>query len=228
MSHQRDGLPSVPAGQLLHRRPVRMAFTRKEEFIAGRTRHSQIIRMKTGVAEDGTLTAMEMQILATTGAYGSHALTVQGNSGAKALALYRCPNQRFTYDVVYTNRPIAGAMRGYGGPQGLFALEVHMDEIAAALGLDPIEFRRRNWIQVGDVFPLAEALGEGRKGFAQPLRSSGLARCVELGAQAIGWESRQSPVAGGRSQSTIRRGIGMAAIMHGSAIPGVDMGSASI
>jgi putative selenate reductase molybdopterin-binding subunit len=172
---------------------VRMEYSRDEEFTAARSRHPQILRLKTGVRRDGSITAMSLSLLGTTGAYGGHALTVQGNTGSKALALYRCPNLRFEMDVVYTNRPPAGAMRGYGAPQGLFALEVHMDEIAVALGFDPLEFRRRNWVQVGDVFPLAEALGEGRKGFPNPLRSTGLAECVAEGARRIGWERRNDP-----------------------------------
>lgn len=208
-------------------KPVRLEYTRDEEFTAARSRHPQILRLKTGVRRDGTITAMSLKLLATTGAYGSHSLTVQGNTGSKALALYRCPNLHFEMDVVYTNRPPAGAMRGYGAPQGLFALEAHIDEIAAELGLDPIEFRRRNWVQVGDVFVLAEALGEGRKGFPNPLRSTGLAECVERGAQMIGWERRRDlnwhTVPG---KSHVRRGIGMAALIHGSGIPGIDMGGA--
>jgi putative selenate reductase molybdopterin-binding subunit len=79
-------------------------------------------------------------------------------------------------------------MRGYGASQGLFGLEVHINDIASELGLDPIEFRRRNWVRVGDTFALAEALGEGRKGFPNPLRSTGLEECVTRGAQLIGWE----------------------------------------
>lgn len=212
---------------LITGRPVRMEYTRQEEFDAARSRHPQILHLKTGVRRDGTITAMTLKVLATTGAYGSHALTVQGNTGSKALSLYRCPNLRFEMDVVYTNRPPAGAMRGYGAPQGLFALEVHMDEIAAALGLDPVEFRRRNWVQVGDTFALAEALGEGRKGFPNPLRSTGLAECVERGARLIGWEQRREPdwrtVPG---KPHLRRGLGMAALIHGSGIPGIDMGGA--
>lgn len=209
------------------KRPVRLQYTREEEFGASRTRHPAILRFKTGVRMDGTLTAMSLSILASTGAYGTHGFTVIGNCGSKALALYRCPNLHFDFDVVYTNHPPAGAMRGYGGPQGLFALEVHMDEIAAALGMDPIELRRKNWVQVGDVFPLAEELGEGRKGFANPVRSCGLAKCVERAAKAIGWERRydaewQSVV----GQPHLRRGIGMAALIHGSAIPGIDTGGA--
>ena len=208
-------------------KPVRMEYNREEEFNAARSRHPQILRFKTGVRRDGTITAMSLSLLATTGAYGGHSLTVQGNTGSKALALYRCPNLRFEMDVVYTNRPPAGAMRGYGAPQGLFALEVHMDEIAAGLGLDPIEFRRRNWAQVGDVFALAEALGEGRKGFPNPLRSTGLAECVAEGARRIDWKRRDDPnwrVVPGKPH--VRRGLGMAALIHGSGIPGVDMGGA--
>ncbi len=206
---------------------VRMEYTREEEFIAARSRHPQILRFKTGVRRDGTITAMTLSLLATTGAYGGHSLTVQGNTGSKALALYRCPNLRFAMDVVYTNRPPAGAMRGYGGPQGMFALEVHMDEIAAELGLDPIEFRRKNWVEVGDVFALAEELGEGRKGFPNPLRSTGLAECVDEGAKRIGWERRNDPhwhVIPNKPH--VRRGLGMAALIHGSGIPGIDMGGA--
>lgn len=212
---------------LVTRKPVRLEYTREEEFTAARSRHPQILRFKTGVRMDGTITAMSLSLLATTGAYGSHALTVQGNTGSKALALYRSPNLRFEMDVVYTNRPPAGAMRGYGAPQGLFALEVHMDEIAAELGLDPIEFRRRNWVEIGDVFALAEALGEGRKGFPNPLRSTGLAKCVIEGAKRIGWEQRNDPdwhtIPG---KPHLRRGLGMAALIHGSGIPGIDMGGA--
>jgi putative selenate reductase molybdopterin-binding subunit len=210
-------------------RPVRLEYTREEEFSSATSRHPQIIHLKTGVRRDGSITAMTLKLLATTGAYGSHSLTVQGNTGSKALALYRCPNLRFEMDVVYTNRPTAGAMRGYGAPQGLFALEVQMDEIAAELGLDPLEMRRRNWVQVGDVFPLAEALGEGRKGFSNPVRSTGLAECVERGARQIAWERRLDPdwhVVPGRPH--VRRGLGVAALIHGSGIPGIDMGGAYI
>jgi putative selenate reductase molybdopterin-binding subunit len=89
-------------------RPVRMEYSRAEEFTAARSRHPQILRLKTGVRRDGTITAMTLSLVATTGAYGSHALTVQGNTGSKALALYRCPNLRFEMDAVYTNRPPAG------------------------------------------------------------------------------------------------------------------------
>ena len=129
-------------------RPVRYEYTREEEFIAARSRHPMRVHMKTGVKQDGTLTANEMYALSDTGAYGCHALTVTGNTGHKAMALYvgdgayrTAPNIRFYADVVYTNTPPAGAFRGYGVPQGFWPLERHMEMIARRLNLDPIAFR---------------------------------------------------------------------------------------
>ena len=108
------------------RRPVRFEYTREEEFIASRARHPMRLHMKTGVKKDGTITANEMIVLTNTGAYGCHALTVTGNTGHKAMALYvgdgeyrKSPNIRFYADIVYTNTPPSGAFRGYGVPAGL-------------------------------------------------------------------------------------------------------------
>jgi putative selenate reductase molybdopterin-binding subunit len=207
-------------------RPVRLEYTREEEFIASRSRHPQIIRMKTGVKRDGTLVAQEMRLLANTGAYGAHALTVQCNTGAKSLPLYRSPNMHFVAEVVYTNLPVAGAFRGYGAPQGFFALESQMDEVAHTLGMDPLDIRRRNWVRVGDDNPLSVALGEGREGFLQCLTTCGLEECAAKGAAAIGWSAKRGRR--GRGSGPIKRGVGVALSMHGSAIPGLDMGAASI
>ncbi len=213
-------------------RPVRLELTRAEEFMSSRTRHPQTITFKTGVTKDGKLTAQHMILIGNTGAYGTHGLTVQTVSGLRGLSTYNCPNKRFDCRVVYTNIPVPGAYRGYGAPQALFALEVHMDEIAHELGLDVIDFRRRNWVNVGDGLNIAPHLGEGEKKTVIDLPiilSSALAECVELGSQAIGWERRADPywhrVPG---QPHLRRGLGMAVCMHGTAIPGLDMGGASI
>jgi len=108
-------------------RPVRLEFTREEELIAARYRHPQRITMTTGVMKDGTIVANRMYVLADTGAYGSHALTVQGNTGQKVLPMYPVANIHFLMDCVYTNNPISGAFRGYGAPQGCFALECHIE-----------------------------------------------------------------------------------------------------
>ncbi|MBM3744701.1 MAG: aldehyde oxidase [Acidobacteria bacterium] len=211
---------------LATRRPVKIEYTRAEEFFMARSRHPQVLRMKMGVKRDGSITASSLKVLATTGAYGSHALTVQGNTGSKVLPLYRTPNMRFECHVVYTNMPVAGAFRGYGCPQGFFAQESVVDEIAHDLGLDPIEFRRRNLIRLGDLDELSAQLGEGRKGLARTIRSCGMPQCLEEGAAAIGWqEKRQAPPA---RDGHLRRGVGVACSMQGSSIAGIDWGAALI
>ena len=206
-------------------RPVRLEYTREEELTAARTRHPQIVTLKTGV-RDGRFTAMEMRVLENTGAYGTHALTVMSVTGNRALSLYRCPNLRYEARAVYTNLAVAGAFRGYGCPQGFFALESHVDEIAAALGDDPLELRRRNHVQEGDEQPIAEVLGEGKEGHRQVIRSCGLPQAIQAGAKAIGWSRRRKKLR--PTRGAMRRGIGMAIVMQASGIPGVDMGGASI
>jgi putative selenate reductase molybdopterin-binding subunit len=206
-------------------RPVRLEYTREEELTAARTRHPQIVTIKTGV-KDGRFTAMEMRVLENTGAYGTHALTVMSVTGNRALSLYRCPNLRYEARAVYTNLAVAGAFRGYGCPQGFFALESHVDEIAQALGEDPLELRRRNHVQEGDEQPIAEVLGEGKEGHRQVIRSCGLPQAIQAGARAIGWSRRRKKLR--PADGAVRRGIGMAIVMQASGIPGVDMGGASI
>src|SRR4029078_2033789 len=151
-------------------RPVRLEYTREEELSAARTRHPQILTLKTGV-EDGRFTAIELKFLENTGAYGTHALTVMSVTGNRALSLYRSPNLRYEARAVYTNLAVAGAFRGNGCPQEFFALETHVDEVAAALGDDPLDFRRRNHVQEGDDQPIAEVLGGGKEGLKQTIRS---------------------------------------------------------
>ena len=213
-------------------RPVRLELTRSEEFRSSRTRHPESITFKSGVMADGTLHSLEMVVVGNTGAYGTHGLTVLTVSGLRGLSSYNCPNRRFDCTVAYTNLPVPGAYRGYGGPQALFALESHMDEIAHALGLDPIELRRKNWVQAGDTLPMAVLLGEGEKKTvvdAPVIYSCGLAECFRQGMAAIGWERKEDPawrtVPG---KPHVRRGLGAAMCMHGTAIPGLDMGGASI
>lgn len=205
-------------------RPVRLEYTREEELTAARTRHPQILTVKSGV-KDGRFTAIELKVLENTGAYGTHALTVMSVTGNRALSLYRCPNVRYEAHAVYTNLAVAGAFRGYGCPQGFFALESHVDEVAAALGEDPLEFRKRNHVQEGDDQPIAQVLGEGREGFKQVIRSCGLPRCIEQGAKAIGWTKKRKAR---KVQGPVVTGVGMAIVMQASGIPGVDMGAASI
>ncbi len=205
-------------------RPVKLEFSRAEEFRSSRSRHPQIIRMKTGVKRDGTLVANQMTLIANTGAYGGHSLTVQSNTGSKTLPMYPCPNILFDADVVYTNLPPAGAFRGYGVPQGAFALESQMDEVAKQLGMDALELRRKNWIKEGEEILLAKELGEGKEGFGQIIQSCGLPQCLQIVEEKLDWKERRGK--GGRGR--YRRGVGVALAMHGTAIAGLDMGGASL
>jgi putative selenate reductase molybdopterin-binding subunit len=218
-------------------RPVIYEYTREEEFIAARARHPMRVRMKTGVNSDGTITANSMHCLTDTGAYGCHALTVTGNTGHKSMALYvgdgkyrEKPNIRFSAEVVYTNTPPAGAYRGYGVPQGFWPVERHMERIAQALELDPIEFRLKNTLREGELQPFSTAWSEGREPVPETIETNGLEECVRQGRAAIGWDKKYShadwqTVPG---KPHLRKGVGVAMVMQGTAIPYLDMGGASI
>ena len=218
-------------------RPVRFEYTRAEEFYASRSRHPMRLRMRTGVKRDGTITANEMVILSDTGAYGCHALTVTGNTGHKSMALYvgdgsyrRSPNIRFHADVVYTNTPPAGAYRGYGVPEGFWAVERHMEKVARGVGMDPLAFRLKNALRAGEQHPFSTAWSEGREPRPETVNTCGLEDCVRQGASAAGWEEKYGNpewhnVPG---KPHLRRGIGVATVMQGTAIPYLDMGGASL
>ena len=236
-------MEDVPAHlTIATKRPVIYEYTREEEFIGARSRHPMKIKMKTGVKRDGTITANSMYALSDTGAYGCHALTVTGNTGHKAMALYvgdgeyrKSPNIRFYADVVYTNTPPAGAFRGYGVPQGYWPLDRHMEKIARALQLDPIEFRLKNAIHPGEYHPFSTAWNEGREPRPEIVHTVGLEQCVAQGRAAIGWDDkygneewRQGESGEKPETSPKRRGIGVAMVMQGTAIPYLDMGGASI
>jgi putative selenate reductase molybdopterin-binding subunit len=228
-------MEDVPAHlTIATKRPVIYEYTREEEFIAARSRHPMRVKMKTGVKKDGTITANEMYALSDTGAYGCHALTVTGNTGHKAMALYvgdgeyrKAPNIRFYADVVYTNTPPAGAFRGYGVPQGYWPLDRHMEKIARAMGFDPIEFRLKNAIHPGEYHPFSTAWNEGREPRPEIIHTVGLEQCVVQGKAAIGWDTKYGN-AEFHKQGTKRKGIGVAMVMQGTAIPYLDMGGASI
>jgi putative selenate reductase molybdopterin-binding subunit len=218
-------------------RPVRFEYTRAEEFFAARSRHPMRMRMKTGVKKDGTITANEMYALSDTGAYGCHALTVTGNTGHKAMALYvgdgpyrQSPNIRFYADIVYTNTPPSGAYRGYGVPQGYWAVERHIERIVQALDLDPLEFRLKNTLRAGEVHPFSTAWSEGREPRPETINTCGLEDCAKQGALAIDWSAKLGEpdwqLVEGKPH--LRKGIGVALVMQGTAIPYLDMGGASI
>ncbi len=219
------------------RRPVRLEYTREEEFTASRSRHPMRLRMKTGVKLDGTITANEMVVLSDTGAYGCHALTVTGNTGSEAMALYvgdgpyrQSPNIRFYADVVYTNTPPAGAYRGYGVPQGYWAVERHMEMICRELDLDPIAFRLKNAVRAGEMHPFSTAWSEGREPRPEIIQTVGLQECAEQGRAVSGWNEKFGNAAWHQvpGKPHLRKGIGVALMMQGTAIPYLDMGGASI
>ncbi len=218
-------------------KPVLYEMDRKEEFIASRSRHPMRVKMRTGVKLDGTITANEMIALSDTGAYGCHALTVTGNTGHKSMALYvgdgefrKAPNIRFYADVVYTNTPPAGAYRGYGVPQGFWPLERHMEHIAREMGWDALDFRLKNTLRSGEYHPFSTAWNEGREPVPEVIYTVGLAECVRQGRAAVGWDEKygnpQWREVPGKPQ--LSRGIGVALVMQGTAIPYLDMGGASL
>ncbi len=218
-------------------RPVLFEYSREQEFTASRSRHAMRIKMKTGVKEDGTMTANEMVVLSDTGAYGCHALTVTGNTGHKSMALYvgdgpyrNSPNIRFHADIVYTNLSPAGAYRGYGVPQGYWPVERHMEKIARKLGLRPLEFRLKNALRAGELQPFSTAWSEGRAPQPEMIETCGLEECVRQGKAAIGWDQKygNSDWQKDPNKPYLKRGIGAALVMQGTSIPHLDMGSASI
>ena len=216
------------------RRPVRLELDRAEEFYASRTRHPQTITFHTAVDDDGRLLAQDMRLIGNTGPYGTHGFTVQIVSGLRGLTSYNAASKRFDCHVVYTNIPVPGAYRGYGAPQAEFALEAHMEDIARALDLDPIEFKRRNWVKVGDEMDIAPHLGERAVEEEEldeypKIMSSGIEECVAQGEREIGWHRRDDTAwKAPTDRPNIRRGLGFAFCMHGTAIPFLDMGGCSI
>ena len=140
------------------------------------------------------------------------------------------PNIRFYADVVYTNTPPSGAYRGYGVPQGYWAVERHMEKIARALKLDSIEFRMKNAIRAGEMHPFSTAWSEGREPKPEIIHTVGLEECVNQGKAAIGWDQKYNNPSWREipGKPYLKRGIGIATVMQGTAIPYLDMGGASL
>lgn len=203
-------------------RPVRLEYSRAEEFSSSRSWPGQIIRMKTGVRRDGTIVANSMAVLANIGAYGAHALDMQSNTGAQTLPIYSCPNLSFEAQIVYTNLPPAGALRGDSAPQGFFALESQIDEIARQLGIDALEVRRKNWIKEGEEIRLARELGSHKESFERIVRSCGLPECLRIVEEKLQWKEKRSK----REESRFRHGVGIALAMHSTASANSALSSA--
>lgn len=196
--------PVAAALSQMCQRPVKIELSRRESMISTRTRHAAVVRIKTGVQKDGTILAQEIKVITNTGAYTSSAINVLSAMADKAFKQYRIPHVLFLGYPVLTNTPVAGAMRGYGSPQLVLAREVHLDRVARAMHLDPVEFRRRNLVRRGDVNPR----NGGSLGDCYPLQ------CLEEGARAFGWTDWQTPAL----PPYKKRGIGMAVGLHGNGV----------
>jgi putative selenate reductase molybdopterin-binding subunit len=162
-------------------RPVILELTREEQFLATSTRHPMRITVKAGADKDGKLTALQLDVLSNTGAYGNHAAPVLLHACAESIGVYNCPNKKVDAVAAYTNTVPSGAFRGYGLPQALLAVEAAIDELARGLGISPFEFRRRNIIKPGD--PMRSPPGSG---YTDVLYGSyGLDQCLDLVERAM-------------------------------------------
>jgi putative selenate reductase molybdopterin-binding subunit len=204
-------------------RPVMLAYSRTEEFNATRVRQQYVVRLKTGVKQDGTIVANQMVLLASTGAHATHQLLAPNSGASEALALYPAPNMSYVAEILYTNQPPAASLRGYGVPQDFFALECHMDEVAKRIRLDPLEFRRRNWLKAGDVYPWLPASPRGREA-APRVASCGLPECLRVVEEKLNWHTKRGRVGNGR----FRRGVGLALSLHGNLLAPTGTGGAMI
>jgi putative selenate reductase molybdopterin-binding subunit len=198
-------------------RPVQLEFTREEQFAAATTRHPMAVTVKVGAARDGTLTGFALDVTADTGAYGNHGPGVLYHAIEEAVTAYRCANKRVDARAVYTNTVPAGAFRGYGLSQTVFAVESAVDEVARLLGLDPAEFRRRNLLREGD--PADNASGEPAEVCTASL---GVSECLDLVEKALVVGQDEAVPAGWRT------GTGIAVALLDTIPPGGHPGHAMV
>ncbi len=183
-------------------RPVRYALTREECFIDTRVRHAMRFTFKTGVTKEGKLLAIDIKNLVNNGAYASHGHSVTMSCGSKFRPLYDFNAIKYEPKTIYTNMPVAGAMRGYGVPQISFALESHLDDIARELNIDPVEFRLKNLVKQNHVDPSSKNV----------VRSMGLSQCLEKGMELINWNEKKKLYK--NQTGSLRRGVGMACFSY--------------
>ena len=199
------------------KKPSKIIFSREESMIASTPRHEMEIHVRVGADKNGIVNGIDMYTLSNTGAYGEHGPTTVGLSGHKSIPLYgKAKAFRFVSDVVYTNHMSAGAYRGYGATQGLFAVESAVNELAAKLHMDPFEIREKNIVREGDVMPAY---------YGQVNTSCALDRCLTRVKEMIGWEEKYPVRDMGNGKV---RAVGMGMAMQGSGITSVDVGSATI
>jgi len=205
-------------------KPVKLEYTCEEDFVATETRQPCIETGKIGVKKDGTITALQLKLIADTGPY----LTQCGKTTKVTLvmfgALYRCPNVAGEADIIYTNTPVSGGLRGYGTPQAYFVLEQLVDMACEKIGMDPLEFRLKNHRRTGDpscYSSVAKSLmqaGDSSIRSSLPIESCALDECIKIGAKRICWKEKR----GRKKAGTVRRGVGMATYIYISSAYPVD------
>lgn len=199
------------------KKPSKIVFSRRECMIASTPRHEMEVHVKLGATKEGIIKGIDLYTLSNTGAYGEHGPTTVGLSGHKSIPLYgKAEAFRFTSDVVYTNIMSAGAYRGYGATQGLFAVESAVNELAAKLSMDPITLREMNIIHEGDIMPAY---------YGQENTSCTLDRCLAKVREMSDWDNKYPARDMGNGKI---RSIGMGMAMQGSAISNCDVGGATI
>ena len=191
-------------------RPVKMELTRPETISSTRTRHGAVIYLKTGIMKDGTITAQDFKVLTNTGAYASSAINVVGAMSHKVFKIYKTPNVRYVGVPVYTNTPIAGAMRGYGSPQAFYAQQVQLRKIAAKLKIDMVDIQLKNLVHPDSLDSL----------FRKPIGNPRPIDCVIKGAAEFCWTPGRAKREPKANTSRFRRGVGMAVGVHGSTMIG--------
>jgi CO/xanthine dehydrogenase Mo-binding subunit len=199
--------PVVAALARKARRPVQVVLTREEVF-ATAVRHPVVVRIKTGVTNDGTLVARKVHAIYDTGAYADIGPRTAKNGGYSAGGPYRIANQHLTSDCVYTNKPISGAFRGFGVPQVCWAYESQMDDIARKLSMDPVQLRLKNLVRENDVFVTGDKL-----------ISIGLDECLTRAAAEIGWTSTDEASAIPTDEPDVVRGIGVSVMIKSTMTP---------
>ncbi len=199
-------------------RPARIVYSRRECQIAGSPRHEMEVHVRLGADKDGRIRALDVYTLSNSGAYSEHGPTTVGLSGHKSIPLYTGSLEafRFGYDVVYTNVQAAGAYRGYGATQGIFAVESAVNELADRLGIDPVKLREQNMVREGMIMPAY---------YNEPANACALDRCMARCKELFHWEEK-FPVRDMGNGKVRAAGVAMA--MQGSGISGVDVGSATV
>lgn len=199
-------------------RPSKIIFSRYESMTCGSPRHEMEITVRAGADENGIIKALDVHTLSNTGAYGEHSSTTVGLSGHKSIGLYRnTVAHRFSFDVVYTNKQAAGAYRGYGATQGIFAVESAVNELSHLMGMDPVRVKELNMPLEGGPLP-----GYPDVPYAQ---SCSMDRCMARAKEMMDWDSKYPCRDMGNGKV---RAVGVAMGMQGSAIAGVDVGGADI